>query len=447
MGLRLRLNLWLAGIFSLALALAVAALVHGARRAVVDEVRASAEFASSLVRGLAERAAPARDHGALVALVAEVGMHAPLRHLRIAILGADGELLGGTVHRGARHAAPRWFERLVWPAAEALTQDIPMDAGRIRIDADPAAEIGEAWREVRVALFILVAAFAGAMAVAFVFLGRALGPLQRLSAGLEGVEHGRYHERLPPSGIPDIDAIIARFNDMAGALGRAERDNAALAQRAIAIQEEERRYLAHELHDELGQSITAIKALAVSIGERADAELAARAATITEVSSDIYARVRDMMTRLHPVVLDELGLVAALGLMIDDWNARHEDCFCENVCPRTLPAFDADARIAVYRVVQEALTNVARHAAASAVRVVLELDQDGDGASTLHLAISDNGIGFDPDRVRRGLGLRGIGERVTALNGSWSLTSRPQDGTRIEVRVPLAGNLVRSSEA
>ena len=154
-----------------------------------------------------------------------------------------------------------------------------------------------------------------------------------------------------------------------------------------------------------------------------------------------------MMTRLHPVVLDELGLVAALGLMIDDWNARHEDCFCENVCPRTLPAFDADARIAVYRVVQEALTNVARHAAASAVRVVLELDQDGDGASTLHLAISDNGIGFDPDRVRRGLGLRGIGERVTALNGSWSLTSRPRDGTRIEVRVPLAGNLVRSSEA
>ncbi|MGE0485800.1 MAG: ATP-binding protein [Gammaproteobacteria bacterium] len=446
MGLRLRLNLWLALTFSLALACAVAALVHGARRAVVDEVRASSEFASNLVRGLAERASPAPDHGALVELVAEVGMHAPLRHLRIAILGPDGRVLGGTVHRGGGFAAPAWFERLVRPAAAVLTQDIVIPGGRIRIDADPGAEIGEAWREVRVALLILLAAFAGAMGVAFLFLGHALRPLRRLSAGLEGVEHGRFHQRLSPSGIPDIDIITARFNDMAGALGRAERDNATLAQRAIVIQEEERRYLAHELHDELGQSITAIKALAVSIGERADSELAARATTITTVSSDIYARVRDMMSRLHPVVLDELGLVAALGLMVDDWNARHEDCFCEFACARELPALDAAARIAVYRVVQEALTNVARHAVASSARVALDLEDDGRGASTLQLAISDNGVGFDPERVRRGLGLRGIGERVTALNGSWSVASRPGDGTCIAVQVPVTGNRVRSNE-
>ncbi|MEQ8660326.1 MAG: histidine kinase, partial [Gammaproteobacteria bacterium] len=216
-----------------------------------------------------------------------------------------------------------------------------------------------------------------------------------------------------------------------------ERDNASLARRSLAIQEDERRHLAHELHDEMGQSITAIKALAVSIGERVDAALAERAATIVAVSSEIYDRVRQMMTRLHPVILDELGLVAALELMVDDWNRHHEECFCELVCARTLPSLDDELRIGVYRIVQEALTNVARHARASVVHIELDVARDGAGVSTMHLLIADNGTGFAPASRSSGLGLRGMRERARSLGGHFALTSGVAQGTRIAVDIPL----------
>ena len=119
-----------------------------------------------------------------------------------------------------------------------------------------------------------------------------------MSRGLEGVERGQFTVRLAPSGLPDLDRITARFNDMVRTLEQSERDNAELARRSLAIQEDERRRLAHELHDDLGQSITAIKALAAAIRQRADGVVAERAATIMDVSSDIYV-VRRMMSRLR----------------------------------------------------------------------------------------------------------------------------------------------------
>ncbi|MGH8596305.1 MAG: histidine kinase [Gammaproteobacteria bacterium] len=129
-----------------------------------------------------------------------------------------------------------------------------------------------------------------------------------------------------------------------------------LAHRALAIREEERKHLAHELHDEMGQSISAIKALAVSIAQRdtsVDHRIRQSAATIAEVSTHIYEKVRQLMSQLRPTALDELGLQSALEDMIDDWNSHLKP-----------------------------------------------------------LQIKDNGIGFDVTRTRRGLGLVGIFERV-----------------------------------
>ncbi|MEQ8497104.1 MAG: histidine kinase [Gammaproteobacteria bacterium] len=435
MGLRLRLNLLLSLLFFLALAVAVLYLLANTRRAVVDELSASTELASELLRGFRDSGSLDADPRALEAIATHLGAHGPLRHLRILLDDTIPVSAGGTV--AAPMQAPTWFARLVAPDAARLRQQVVLGAARVRIVADASAEVDEAWREVRTTLIVLIAAFVGANVVAFVFLGYALTPLRRVSAALEGVGRGRYATRVSLSGIPDIDVIVDRFNDMAAALEASEHDNTVLARRSLAIQADERRRFAHELHDEMGQSITAIKALAVSIGERVDGALAERAGTIVEVSSEVYARVRQMMTRLHPVILDELGLVAALELMVDDWNDHHEECFCELSCERDLPSLDDEQRIGIYRIVQEALTNVARHAHASKVQVELRAAPGKAGESTLLLSIADNGVGFTPASSRPGLGLRGMRERAQALGGRFLLASGAGQGTRTTVELPL----------
>ena len=124
--------------------------------------------------------------------------------------------------------------------------------------------------------------------------------------------------------------------------------------------------------------------------------------------------------------------------MIDDWNEHHEDCFCEFTAPRDLPALDPDLGIAAYRTVQEALTNIARHAAARNARVSLARGRSTQGESTLELIIADNGRGFAPARTRLGLGLRGIRERVLAGGGTLNLVAAPGAGVRLEAVFPLA---------
>jgi two-component system sensor histidine kinase UhpB len=213
-----------------------------------------------------------------------------------------------------------------------------------------------------------------------------------------------------------------------------------LARRALVIREEERRHLAHELHDEMGQSISAIKALAVSISRRADPhdpKIKQSADTIAEVSTRVYDRVRQMMSQLRPTTLDELGLVRALEDMIDTWNSHHENVFCGFSASSRLPHLSATQRINLFRIVQEALTNVAKHAGATNASVVLEYTGDG-AAGEILLRIRDDGAGFDIRTQPRGLGLVGIHERVRALGGKITLASHPENGTQFEISVPLS---------
>jgi glucose-6-phosphate-specific signal transduction histidine kinase len=231
---------------------------------------------------------------------------------------------------------------------------------------------------------------------------------------------------------------------MAEVLERSRAQNQLLAQKSLAIQEQERRYLAHELHDELGQSISAIKALAVSIGQRANAQadIAASAQTITDTSQRIYDVVRGMMRRLRPVILDELGLVPALQTIIDEWNDRHAEAFCRFSTEGDLRSLGDDVQINVYRILQEALTNVGKHARASEVNIALRrtAHHGTPARDRLELQITDNGIGFDTTATKAGLGLLGMRERVEALNGCFDLQSAPQRGVTLNITVPLEGD-------
>jgi signal transduction histidine kinase len=221
---------------------------------------------------------------------------------------------------------------------------------------------------------------------------------------------------------------------------RAREDLKLLSDRLLTIQEEERRSLSRELHDDLGQAMSAMlielgKAESAPLGESRRDELA----SVRRLAEENVAKVRNMALLLRPAMLDELGLVPALR-----WHARE-------VGRRTglkvnVLADEADddlpepIRTCIYRVVQEAVNNCVKHARASEVRVVMQ--RDGEGLS---VSVQDDGVGFDPGQ-NKGLGLLGMTERVSAAGGRFHVDSQPDLGTVVSTYFSLARDRSKEEE-
>jgi len=217
------------------------------------------------------------------------------------------------------------------------------------------------------------------------------------------------------------------------ALALALEENRMLSQRSMQVQEEERRNLARELHDELGQSINAIKVDAVNIRDHSQAQpdIHTSAVAIIEVSNQVYDVVRSLMQRLRPVALDDLGLRSAVQYGVEQWQRRHAGVRCKFDAQGELDGLSEKVNITLYRLVQECLTNVAKHADAG--RVSIALKRDGD---RVRFDFEDDGKGFDPSERKQGLGLIGLRERVESLGGKFELVSTPGSGVRIMAVIP-----------
>jgi glucose-6-phosphate-specific signal transduction histidine kinase len=214
-------------------------------------------------------------------------------------------------------------------------------------------------------------------------------------------------------------------------------ENRNLVHTSLNVQEEERKNLARELHDELGQCITAIQADAESIRDLSgdgDTRIETSASAILDVSSRIYEVVHSMMQRLRPGILDDLGLVEALKDAIDAWQERNPDIDCLFNVSGDLASLGERINITVYRITQECLTNITKHAQAG--KVTIDLSRTTD---RLLLEIKDDGQGMDVSVPRSGLGLIGMRERVESLGGEFNLDAREGEGLSITVMVPLTG--------
>jgi two-component system sensor histidine kinase UhpB len=217
------------------------------------------------------------------------------------------------------------------------------------------------------------------------------------------------------------------------------RRNRDLSQRLILVQEDERRALARELHDEFGQSCTAIRTDANYIFHARpgdDAGILASARRIDHTAHHLHALCRGMLARLRPPALDSLGLTAALQELCESWEEQ-TGVAC-HFFPQDVPLEVSDAiAVTCYRLVQEALTNVTRHAGASQVRIDLGRSAD---AGSVKLRIEDDGCGMTaPQAFTSGLGIVGMRERVAALHGEISLAPATSHGLRIEATLPLNG--------
>ena len=445
MSLRLRLSVTLTVVLLATVVVGMSYLMLNVRQAIREELNSSVELSSNLIGLLLRHVPPGNVEtlaGQLDTQLAGVG---DTRHLRINLIN-DASTPSIHTELPAPDDVPRWFVRLVHPEPIELVRVVKLGGGpqHILLRADATDEIAESWREVRPLMLMLVVFGVAANGLVYIVLGRSLSSLQNVSRAFLAIKEGEFETIVPLVGVSDIDIIAERFNHMRGVLKQSKYETQTLAQRSLAIQENERRRLALELHDELGQSISAIKALAVAIRDRkpdSDPAVVDSADTIVDVSTEIYARVRNMMAHLRPVVLDELGLVSALQHMVDDWNGHHEDTFCEFRVEMPIPKLSDDVAINCYRIVQEALTNIAKHARADRASVVLRGESGPSGQTgILDIRIDDNGVGFDPNSTDRGLGLVGIHERVEAMQGEMELLTGANHGTHYSINVSYGEN-------
>jgi len=256
--------------------------------------------------------------------------------------------------------------------------------------------------------------------------------LLALALGLAWIAVRRWREsRRAAAECARSEAEIARLLEQ----------NRRFAQQLLVAQEEERRYLARELHDELGQLCNAIKVDAVSIARRRADESAAIRATaeaLVGTADRLHDTLRSLLTRLRPQALDDLGLAAAIEQHLEAWERRYAIA-CRFIPEARFENLGEALNIALYRTVQECLNNVARHAAGARLVTVRLARTPPSGARRPHvlLTVEDDGCGTDPERAHGGFGLAGMRERLSALGGALVFESAPGRGTRVEVSVPL----------
>jgi two-component system sensor histidine kinase UhpB len=272
---------------------------------------------------------------------------------------------------------------------------------------------------------VLTVGLAAMLGLNFALLRRALAPLERLQVLMRGTDPLRPGARAPVDHTtPELRAVTESFNEMVERLETERRESAG---RALAAQEGERLRIAQELHDEVGQKLTA----AMLHLDKAAREPARQ--SIVEAREGVRESLEDVRTiagRLRPEALDALGLVSALAALTNSVQRAGAVQVRRRIDTR-LPALDPDAELVVYRVAQEALTNVLRHA--NCGHALLELRRTRRG---IQLVVSDDGAGFDPGDVPEGAGIRGMRERALLAGAVLELWSAPGEGTRVTLTVP-----------
>jgi two-component system sensor histidine kinase UhpB len=351
------------------------------------------------------------------------------------------------VYKAGREA-PAWFAHLLEP--RPVRQIFTLgDAAEVVIDAQPSRAILDAWDDLTRLLAIASAMLIVLGALAFWLVDRALAPFPVIVGGLERLQRGELTYRLPPLRGAEARAIGAAFNRMAQAVEgnvQAEREareaRTRLEERrelALLIEqsiEEERRLIAHELHDEFGQSVTAIRSLAMAIATQcAEAPMSEAARLICEEAARLYDAMHGLIPRLAPLSLDTLGLAESLESLVRDWQRRHPSPLLS--LRHQLPAdLGASVSLAAYRVVQEGLVNALRHARAT--RVMIDVSST---AARMVVAVTDDGVGLPENWSRPGhFGLRGLAERVEHLGGSFTVGNREPHGVCLTAEIPLVAD-------
>ncbi len=452
--LRMRVVLIPSSILFLGMLVAIGATLLAARSRIGSEISSGVNMGSLLVGYALEKMEAAHEpDAALTRLRREL---ADVRHISVHYESDQPQAPVEHFAKTRSAKAPEWFLDLFEPAKVVKTFPVVIDGvehGRLVMSTRPADEVAEIWSGLAFLTGLLGIIWIAIVTLLYLTARFTLKPLHDLAHGFDRLEHGQF-EALAEIEVEELRRIGESFNHLACSLARTEADNRLLIDRLMSLQDAERKELARELHDEFGASLFGIRAAACCIIEDATheatpshtADIIERAQAISNLADSIQKQNYRILDRIRPVILHQMGLSDALRHLVEAWTIAHRDISCALVLPQE-PAqespqrgrlFGEEASLTAYRIIQECLTNVARHSKAKSVSVTLAVDTDAaDAPPHMSIAVEDDGIGLTQD-FRFGFGFLGMTERVRKLGGRFEIAKGACGGTLIRAFIPLS---------
>jgi len=431
------------------------AVING-RNAVDVEIEASMDFAEGYLRELVQRIAAENRLGDLDYLVSREVAH--LRHARVYVQdpGAAPRLLHSvdslSEDESPLNDTPDWFEHLMMPKGgndHSRLILIPKGERSLILKGDPDDEIAEKWQELSSLAVVAVISIALLVGAFYFVLGWILTPLGALARGLVALEAGESSQRLEIPRVVEVADISRKFNSLAASLDQTRAENGDLYRQIQSVQEDERREIARELHDEAGPCLFGITAnaesidrLARNLDEAPGQQIARRTEEILSITDRLKAMNRALLKRLHPVSIGKVPLPALIKDLVFDFERRHPEVRVTAEVGPFVRAYGEKVDLTVYRATQEALTNAIRHAQAENIMIELreEPRRTGTGIPVaggvlISLRVSDDGIGLKPG-VHAGFGLSAMRERVLSAGGTLAVEAQQPRGTAISIKIP-----------
>ncbi len=444
--LRRRLNLVFAALLLLWLMGDIARILALARPRIATEERAVTRLTEEFLVSSLDRVQSAPDpKQAALALVSSLGY---LRHVRVAV-GEDAVAATMAPPPGLETAAPAWFQSLI--GAEVMTTTVPVMIGPRRLNyivvqPDPTDIVAEVWEDAKGQLASGVALALAVALVTNALVRVALRPLAGAGETLARLAAGDYSARARDQGPPEIAAIASRINRLGQALGDLSADVRRLLASVVDAHDEERQTIARELHDETGPHLFALRANAVALNARlggGDEGAAPLARAIGDTVESLQKQNRRILANLRPAALDELGLVAALQALVEQWRRLAPEMAIDLQTEPRLAELEKRASLTLYRFVQEGLTNAFRHSQARRISVRIAYEPPSGAAplgdpqlAGLRARVEDDGHGVAEGQAE-GMGLSGLRDRVRALGGEFAFGPASPKGAYLEARFGL----------
>ncbi len=452
--LRMRVVLIPSTILFLGMLAAISVTLLAARSRIGSETQSGVNMGSLLIGYALEKMEVAQwPDDALTRLRREL---AHVRHISVHYEPNQPEAYVQHFDHTDAGRAPDWFLHFFEPARVVKIFPVMIggvERGRLVMSTRPADEVAEIWSGL-----VFLAGLLGLISIAIVTLlyltaRFTLKPLHDLADGLDRLEHGQF-DALAEIRVEELRRIGEQFNHLARSLACTEADNRLLIDRLMSIQDAERKELARELHDEFGASLFGIRAAASCIIEDATqspgaarADIIERAQAISRLADSIQKHNYRILDRIRPAILHQMGLADAVRHLVESWTSAHRDISCALVLPQESPdksaaaarLFGEEASLTSYRIIQECLTNVARHSKAKSVSVMLSINGEGaaDAMPHIRILVEDDGIGLAED-FRFGFGFLGMSERLRKLGGRLEIGKGTCSGTLISAFIPLA---------
>ncbi|HZZ90510.1 MAG TPA: histidine kinase [Caulobacteraceae bacterium] len=430
MSLRLRIVAAVILVFVLGAGIGLALAGQHASHWLRDEMLSAQDSARvEAMRAVAELPLTEAPERQLIPLIADFDGN---RHLQAWLVTAQGEVLA-TSRPAPALPPPDWFYDLMRQDVPPVRLRLPA-GGMIELWPIYANDMSAVWQEFVDLVLVLAVAMVGGAVLVNVVVGRALQPLQAVGEVLPRIGRGDYAARAPTRGPPEVGRLSRGVNEMAGRLAAMRERNRTLEEQMLTLQDEERADIARDLHDEIGPHLFAANvdaaAAASLIGSGRPEAALEQVRAIAGAIGHIQRLVRDILQRLRPTQLTELGLASAIEDLVAFWKARRPE-ITFSVALGDETRLSEPLQETLYRIVQESLSNAVRHGQPREIRIVMQT-----GAADVRLGVVNDGA--EPGESGPGYGLTGMAERVAAGGGRLSAGPTTSRGWRVEAVLPLA---------